>query len=74
MPCGTVNDVYVAVEVTVVGLPLEVVVYVVELVTRLETEGVPKLNPAHSPREVTVVSNEEVGPPVYGGAGVYGVT
>jgi hypothetical protein len=32
------------------------------------------LNPAHNPREVTVVSNEEVGPPVYGGAGVYGVT
>lgn len=74
MPCGAVNDVYVAVEVTVVGLPLEVVVYVVELVTRLEAEGVPKLNPAHSPREATVVSNEEVGPPVYGGAGVYGVT
>jgi hypothetical protein len=70
VPCGAANDVYVAVEVTVVGLPLEVVVYVVELVTRLETEGVPKLNPAHNPREVTVVSNEEVGPPVYGGAGV----
>lgn len=68
------NDVYVAVEVTVVGVPPEVVVYVVELVTRLETEGVPKLNPAHSPREVAVVANEEVGPPVYGGAGVYGVT
>ena len=74
MPCGTVNDVYVAVEVTLVGLPLEMVVYVVELAMRLEAEGVPKLNPSHRPREVIVVPNEEVGPPVYGGTGVYGVT